>query len=64
MEEAKKRTKKRAAQAPAGEPEQKEYLVLKDGTEYEVLERGSRYIFCKGAQFRYTNKDVVSILRK
>lgn len=64
MEETKKRTKKREAQAPADVPEQKEYLVLKDGTEYEVLERGSRYIFCKGAQFRYTNKDVVSILRK
>lgn len=64
MEETKKRPKKRAAQAPADEMGQKEYLVLADGTEYEVLERGSRYIFCKGAQFRYTNKDVVSILRK
>ncbi len=64
MEETGKRTNRRAAKAPAGTPEQKEYLVLKDGTEYEVLERGSRYIFCKGAQFRYTNKDVVSILRK
>lgn len=64
MEETKKRPKKRAAQAPADETRQKEYLVLADGTEYEVLERGSRYIFCKGAQFRYTNKDVVSILRK
>lgn len=64
MEETKKRPKKRATKAPADETGQKEYLVLADGTEYEVLKRGSRYIFCKGAQFRYTNKDVVSILRK
>ena len=64
MEETKKRPKKLAVQTPADEAGQKEYLVLADGTEYEVLERGSRYIFCKGAQFRYTNKDVVSILRK
>ena len=64
MEETKKRPKKRAAQAPADETGQKEYLVLADGTEYEVLKRGSKYLFCKGTQFRYTNKDVVSILRK
>ena len=64
MEETKKKTRKQAERPDSGTKEPKEYVLTDDGREYEVLERGSRYIFCKGAQFRYTNKDVVSILRK
>ncbi len=68
MEETKKNTRKQArkqTERPAGElAELKEYVLTADGHEYEVLERGSKYLFCKGAQFRYTNKDIVSIVKK
>lgn len=64
MEETKKRTRKQAERPNSGTKELKEYVLTADGREYEVLERGSKYLFCKGTQFRYTNKDIVSIVKK
>lgn len=64
MEETKKKTRKQTERPVIGTKEPKEYILTADGREYEVLERGSKYIFCKGAQFRYTNKDIVFIVKK
>ena len=52
MEETKKKTRKQAERPDSGTKEPKEYVLTADGREYEVLERGSKYLFCKGTQFR------------
>ena len=64
MEETNKKTSNQAELPDRGTKETQEYVLTADGREYEVLERGSKYLFCKGTQFRYTNKDIVSIVKK
>ena len=64
MEETKKKTRKQAERPDSGTKEPKEYVLTADGREDEVLERGSKYLFCTGTPFRYTNKDGVSIVEE